>query len=97
MSLLAALLIGILIGGVGGFLLRENFDLLAFNILMGIAGSILGGAVYFFTDSAGGYLSFSWADVLFSVVGALIFVMLINFAHRTTPEKIAHEEHTPED
>lgn len=97
MSLLAALLIGVLVGGVGGFLLQENFDLFLFNLLMGIVGSIVGGVVYFFTDSAGDYLSFDWADLLFSLVGALIFVLSFNFMHRVTPEKIAHEEHTSED
>jgi uncharacterized membrane protein YeaQ/YmgE (transglycosylase-associated protein family) len=87
MSLLLALIVGVAIGTIGGFLLQENFDLLLLNCLMGVAGAILGGAVYFFSDSAAGYLLFSWSGALASVVGALLFVLIFSALHRAAPEK----------
>lgn len=86
MGLLLAIIVGLAVGAVGGSLLQENFDLLFLDFLMGIAGAIVGDAVFFFAASGSQFLLFSWGGLLAQLVGALIFVLIFNLLHRATPD-----------
>jgi uncharacterized membrane protein YeaQ/YmgE (transglycosylase-associated protein family) len=98
MSLLIALVVGIAVGGGVGFLLIDNIDYLLMSTLMGVVGSIVGLAFYYFLlASAETTALFNLPSLLCSVIGALIFVLLFNGLHRIMPKRAAHESHVEED
>jgi uncharacterized membrane protein YeaQ/YmgE (transglycosylase-associated protein family) len=88
MALLLAIIIGVAVGAIGGFLLQENYDLLVLNVLMGLAGAIIGDAVYYFSSDNVEYLLFSWGGAVSQFAGALLFVLLFSMLHKATPNKV---------
>jgi uncharacterized membrane protein YeaQ/YmgE (transglycosylase-associated protein family) len=86
MSLLIAMLIGGLVGASIGFVLRPDPDYIFINVLLGIAGGILGLVIYFFgivhasTESL-----ISIPASLTSALTALFFVMLFSLFHKAMP------------
>jgi uncharacterized membrane protein YeaQ/YmgE (transglycosylase-associated protein family) len=79
MSLLVAMLVGILIGGVGGLVIfRGAADYLFVSFLAGIVGSILGLAAYYLLIVQAGTSSlFSWSATICSIIGAAFCVGVI--------------------
>lgn len=83
MSLLIALLIGLAVGGLGGFVVREEYDTLLMNLLCGIVGSILGLGMYVLFLGGlnnAGYLS--GRGVVCSLIGAVFAVGLFDIAQK---------------
>ena len=87
MSILIAMIIGLVTGVVAGALMKENYDLLFMNSVLGIAGGLLGLGVYAITASGDESVLFSWTAVTFEVLGALITVGILNLLHRAAPDK----------
>lgn len=94
MSLLVAIIIGIVVGALGSLMLQRNFDVILLEVLLGVAGAVLGGAVYFFAVTGATYLLFSWGSTAFSLLGAMVFVLIFSLLHRASPTKLEHVEHS---
>jgi uncharacterized membrane protein YeaQ/YmgE (transglycosylase-associated protein family) len=84
MSLIIYLILGAIVGWLAAKVAGRNEGIIA-SMVIGIIGSIIGGALSrFLSGSDQAYLSFSWAGLIWSFVGALILVFLLNaFQHRT--------------
>ena len=93
MSLLVAIVIGVLIGAAFAWFTDKSVDLLFINSLFGVAGSIIGLAVYFvgFQDANSSSL-LSLPGLLMEIIGALIFVQTFSLLHKVKPKKVAHED-----
>jgi uncharacterized membrane protein YeaQ/YmgE (transglycosylase-associated protein family) len=91
MSLLLAIIVGVAIGTIAGFLLPENLDQMFMNILLGICGGIFG-LVFFvlFLSSVDSTSLFNVPSLLTSVICALIFVLIFNGIHKIAPKRAAH-------
>jgi uncharacterized membrane protein YeaQ/YmgE (transglycosylase-associated protein family) len=78
MSLLIALIIGGIVGWVAGQVAGRDEGPVT-SVLIGIIGSILGGALStVFGGSNQSYLLFTWTGFLWSFIGALILVIILN-------------------
>ena len=87
MSLLIALIVGGIIGWVAARIGGRDEGIVA-SIAIGIVGSIIGGLLS--TALSGGdqaYLTFSWSGFIWSLIGALILVFLLN--------AVQHRPHHP--
>src|SRR4051794_13552393 len=101
MSLFIALFIGIAVGAGGSFFLTRNSDLLFINTLVGIVGSILGLAFYYFFLSGGLADAglFSLPASLCSAIGACLGVLGFSSLHVTVDnpeERAAKSPKSPE-
>lgn len=76
MSLLIALLIGIGMGTAIGLWFRRNGDYMVIDLAIGIAGSIFGLALYFFTHTDQALYLVSLGGVVASIIGAAIGLAL---------------------
>jgi uncharacterized membrane protein YeaQ/YmgE (transglycosylase-associated protein family) len=85
MNLLVVLIVGGLVGWLAARVAGRNEGILA-SIIIGIIGSVIGSLVSrLFTGSDRAYLNFSWAGVIWSFLGALILVLIMNaMQHRST-------------
>jgi uncharacterized membrane protein YeaQ/YmgE (transglycosylase-associated protein family) len=87
MSLLIAMLIGGLVGAMMGFLLRPDPDYIFINVLLGIAGGILGLVIYFFVLLQASTTSLvSIPASLSSALTALFFVIVFNGFQKAMPK-----------
>lgn len=97
MSILLALIIGVIVGGVVGLWLLDNIDFLLLNIVLGVAGSVLGIVVYYFIlEQTHTNALFSLPGTLCAVIGALLFVLGFDGLHRVFPKRAAHQENVHE-
>ena len=82
MYILLWILFGALIGWVASVLTHDNgrMGILA-NIVIGLIGSVIGGLI---SEAAGwgGINAWSWPGFLFSILGAVILLSLINLFNR---------------
>lgn len=76
MSLFIAMIIGAGIGTVAGLWFRRDGDYMLFDILLGVAGAILGLAIVFLANPDGTMNLFSLKGVVADIIGAVIFVLL---------------------
>jgi uncharacterized membrane protein YeaQ/YmgE (transglycosylase-associated protein family) len=101
MSLLIALLIGAFVGVFTDWLIHGGFYDAFLNSLLGIIGSIVGLAVYFFVlASAQTSIGlFSLPSALCSVIFALIICLTVNGLQAIAPKRVAqsHVEQDPID
>jgi len=82
MSLIIALILGGLIGWFAAKVAGREEGILA-SIVIGIVGSIIGGWLSSaFSGSDQSYLTFSWAGLFWSFIGALILVFILNAFRR---------------
>lgn len=81
MALLLALIVGIAVGGIGGFLLNRRYELVPINVFLGVAGAIIGDVFYFFA-AAQDSLLFSWGGLACQALGAAVFVFIFSFFRR---------------
>ncbi len=86
MGLIFAIIVGLIVGAIGGTLLRENYDYLILDCLIGIGGAIVGDALYFILTGASEILLFSWGALLTELLVAATAVMGFNFIHRPKKE-----------
>lgn len=91
MGLIFAIIVGVVVGGIGGAFMRENFDYVIIDSLLGISGAIIGDALYFLLTGAEEFLLFSWGALLAEAVVALIAVLSLNFLQRISPKKESFE------
>ncbi len=78
MSIIVALIIGGIVGWIGAALTGRHEGILG-SIAIGIVGSLIGGVLAsLFNGGTHPYLSFSWASVIWSIIGAVILSALLN-------------------
>ncbi|HEY4160775.1 MAG TPA: GlsB/YeaQ/YmgE family stress response membrane protein [Candidatus Saccharimonadales bacterium] len=78
MSIIISLIIGGVIGWLAAKVAGRNEGIIA-SMAIGIVGSIIGGFLSVVLGAGGhAYLSFSWASVAWSFIGALILVLILN-------------------
>src|SRR5579884_3688259 len=102
MSLLVALIVGVLIGWAGQFMLQKELDTLLLSVLAGVVGSILGLLAYFVLAPYRATSSlFSAPGTLCSVIGAMICVLLFSglhtFMEKHTAKKVDDTEENSEE
>jgi len=85
MSVILAIVLGGLIGWLGARIMGREEGALA-SIVIGIIGAFIGSFLaQAFGDGSQSYLSFSWAGVVWTLVGAIILSAILNaFQHRST-------------
>ena len=92
MGLFFALIIGGLVGGVSGALMRDkNIDFVVIDAFVGVIGSIVALGIYLLTVTSEAPLFFSWGAVLFEVIGALLTTMLFCVVHKKTSDKVSFD------
>ena len=78
MSLIIALILGGIIGWLGARLVGRDEGVIG-SVVIGIVGAIIGGALaQLFGMSDGGYLNFSWASMLWALIGAILLSAILN-------------------
>jgi uncharacterized membrane protein YeaQ/YmgE (transglycosylase-associated protein family) len=83
MSLIAFLLIGLIAGLIARALVPENQSTgLIGTALLGILGSFIGGMLGSFINNDGNYLAIRPSGLIFSVIGAMIVLIIAGFAGR---------------
>ena len=86
MGLIFAIIVGLIVGGVGGSLMHENYDYVIIDSVLGIAGAIVGDALFFILTGADEFLLFSWGALLTEALVALIVVLGFNLLQRSITE-----------
>jgi uncharacterized membrane protein YeaQ/YmgE (transglycosylase-associated protein family) len=84
MSIIIALILGGIVGYIASRVMGRNEGIFA-SIIIGIVGAIIGksiaGAIGSGTTA---YLAFSWSGLVWSFIGAIILVAILNaFQHRS--------------
>lgn len=78
MTILTILIVGGLVGWLASRLMGRDEGIFA-SILIGIVGSFIGSFVsMLFTGSDRSYLAFSWTGIIWSLIGAVILVAIMN-------------------
>lgn len=97
MSILLAMMIGVVVGGIGGFLLMDGIDLLVLNLVMGLVGGLVGLGIFTLAFAEIGNLSlFEPRSLMSSALFALIFVLIFNILHKIMPKRAANVASTDE-
>jgi uncharacterized membrane protein YeaQ/YmgE (transglycosylase-associated protein family) len=82
MSIVVYIILGGLVGWLASKLLGREEGILA-SIMIGIVGSFIGSFISrLFTGSNQSYLAFSWSGLFWSLIGALVFVGVMNAISR---------------
>ncbi len=82
MSIIVTIILGGIVGWVASKMLGREEGVFA-SIVIGIIGSFIGSGVsQLFTGSDHSYLAFSWGGLLWSLIGALILVAILNAIRR---------------
>jgi uncharacterized membrane protein YeaQ/YmgE (transglycosylase-associated protein family) len=89
MSLILALIIGAIIGWLGAALVGRSEGILG-SVAIGIVGAIIGSFLAeAFGSGTQGYFAFSWAGVIWTLIGAVIFSAILNsLQHHSTHSHI---------
>jgi len=96
MALLTAIIIGLVVGVLVGFIMQGTFASAAITAPLGLCGAILGNVCYIIFSSTEMSYLFTWGGLLSQLVGAIVLVAVYNFLRHATPEtakKHASEEH----
>jgi uncharacterized membrane protein YeaQ/YmgE (transglycosylase-associated protein family) len=82
MSLLVILIVGGIIGWIGARVVGRDEGVIA-SIIIGIVGGFIGSILArVFNSGTAGYFAFSWAGVIWTLIGAIIFAAILNsFQH----------------
>lgn len=82
MSLIVALILGVIVGWAASRLLGREGGILG-SMIIGVVGSVVGSWVsLLFTGGDRAYLALSWTGLFWSFVGAVIFVAVLNLFQR---------------
>ena len=90
MTLLTIIIVGAIVGWLASQIMGRSEGLIM-SIIIGIVGSFLGGILsQVFTGEDLASLNFSWTGVLWSLVGSIVLVALLNAftGWRTTHDNI---------
>lgn len=79
MGIILWLVVGAVVGGIAGMIMRESFGLLG-NIAVGIVGAFIGGVLFSRGDINNSPLTVGSFSV--SLVGAIILLGIVNFLRR---------------
>jgi uncharacterized membrane protein YeaQ/YmgE (transglycosylase-associated protein family) len=79
MNILIWLIIGAVVGGIAGMIMRESLGLIG-NIVVGIIGAFLGGVLFAHGDINNSPLTIGTFAV--SVIGAIILLGVVNLFRR---------------
>lgn len=84
MSIIIALIIGGIVGWVAAAVMGRDEGIVG-SVVIGIVGSIIGGLLSsLLSGSNQAYLAFSWVGIVWSFIGAVILVAILNsLQHRT--------------
>lgn len=77
MSIIVFIILGGVVGWLASQLLGREEGLVG-SIVIGIVGSFIGSLVSQLLTSGSSYLTLSWSGFLWSLVGAIIFVAILN-------------------
>jgi uncharacterized membrane protein YeaQ/YmgE (transglycosylase-associated protein family) len=87
MSIIMFIILGGLIGFIASRLMHRDEGIVA-SIAIGIVGSFIGSLIARIFDSSASYMSLTWASFLWSLIGAIILVAIMNSVssrhHHTT-------------
>ncbi len=83
MSIIVAIILGGLVGWLASKIMGREEGVFA-SIVIGIVGSFIGSFVSrLFTGADQSFLAFSWSGLIWSLIGSVILVALLNaFSHR---------------
>lgn len=81
MNIIAFIVLGGIVGWLAARLMGRDEGVLG-SIAIGILGSIIGGFLSVFITGSQSYLSLGLSDLLWSLVGAVILVALLNTISR---------------
>lgn len=82
MSLLVALIIGGLIGWLAAAMLGRHEGVIV-SVIIGIVGSVIGSFVsMLFTGGDQAALALNWSSIIWSFIGAIILVAIMNAVQR---------------
>jgi len=76
MSLIGWILFGALVGWLSGLLTGHERSCCG-NVLVGIVGAVIGGAIYSFLTGAQVMMTFSLGSVAISVLGAIVLTFVV--------------------
>lgn len=83
MYILLWILFGAIIGWLASILTSNNNRMgLIANILVGLIGSVIGGLISGLLGFGDGISAFTWQGTLFSVLGAVILLSILNLVNR---------------
>lgn len=91
MSILIALLIGTGLGAATGVIFRRNGDYMVIDLVVGVAGSLVGMAIYAFTHLQSSF--FSVSGIFTSIVCAALFLALYQLVLKIPKQKQKNIEH----
>jgi uncharacterized membrane protein YeaQ/YmgE (transglycosylase-associated protein family) len=78
MSILVAIILGGIVGWIAGKVMGRDEGVFA-SIVIGVIGAFIGGLISnLLTGSDRSALSFSWAGLFWSLIGAIILVGILN-------------------
>lgn len=78
MTIIVAIVLGGLVGWLASRLLGRSEGMIA-SIIIGIVGSFIGSLISAgLTGSDKSYLAFSWGGLLWSLIGAVVLVAILN-------------------
>ena len=82
MSIIVTIILGGLIGYLAAKIMGRHEGVIA-SVIIGIVGSFIGGLVsQLFTGSDRSFLAFSWMGLLWSLIGSIILVAIMNAISR---------------
>ena len=82
MSLIVALILGAIVGWLASALMGREEGMFA-SMVIGVVGAIIGGFIsMLFTGSNQAYLAFTWSGLLWSLIGAVVLVAILNAVRR---------------
>ena len=91
MSLLLAMIIGVIIGAGASFLFGPDPEKMFINCLLGLSGGILGLVFFFLTVPTDTDSLFSPVALLASAVLAALLVTLFNLLHKAAPKSVGKQ------
>jgi uncharacterized membrane protein YeaQ/YmgE (transglycosylase-associated protein family) len=85
MSIITIIIVGAIVGWVATRLMGRNDGFIG-SVIIGIVGSFVGSLISEFTTGSNhAYLSFSMSGLIWSIIGAVVLVGIINlFSHSRT-------------
>jgi uncharacterized membrane protein YeaQ/YmgE (transglycosylase-associated protein family) len=77
MSIIVFIILGGIVGWLASQLMGRDEGLVG-SVVIGIIGSFIGSFVSRLLTTGGSYLSLTWSGFLWSLIGAIIFVAILN-------------------
>ena len=81
-NILIWVLVGLIAGWLTGFVVKGSYLGLVGNLIMGLAGGFAGGILVYLLLDVEGATGINWIPVITAVLGAVLFVWLLNWIIR---------------